>query len=71
MKVHILDDWFDTLRTLPCFAKLAGHEVTVWTDHQPDAAALAARMTGAEAIVLFRERTKSTAEFWQGCPICG
>ena len=53
MKVHILDDWFDTLRTLPCFAKLVGHEVTVWTDHQPDSAALAARMTGAEAIVLF------------------
>ena len=24
MKVHILDDWFDTLRTLPCFAKLDG-----------------------------------------------
>jgi D-3-phosphoglycerate dehydrogenase len=28
MKVHILDDWFDTLRGLPCFAKLADHEVT-------------------------------------------
>ena len=68
MKVHILDDWFDTLRTLPCFAKLVGHEVTVWTDHQPDAAALAARMTGAEAIVLFRERTKITAELLAGLP---
>ena len=36
MKVHILDDWFDTLRGLPCFAKLADHEVTVWTDHEAD-----------------------------------
>ena len=41
MKVHILDDWFDTLRALPCFAKLEGHDVTVWTDHQPDPAKLA------------------------------
>jgi D-3-phosphoglycerate dehydrogenase len=58
MKVHILDDWFDTLRTLPCFAKLADHDVTVWTDHEPDPERLAARLVDAEAVVLFRERTK-------------
>lgn len=58
MKVHILDDWFDTLRGLPCFAKLADHDVTVWTDHQPDPALLAERVQDAEALVLFRERTK-------------
>jgi len=27
MKITILDDYFDTLRTLPCFAKLDGHDV--------------------------------------------
>lgn len=58
MKVHILDDWFDTLRSLPCFAKLADHDVTVWTDHEPDPARLAARVSEAEALVLFRERTQ-------------
>lgn len=68
MKVHILDDWFDTLRGLPCFTKLAGHEVTVWTDHEPDAAKLAARMAEAEALVLFRERTKVGAELLAGLP---
>lgn len=57
MKVHILDDWFDTLRGLPCFEKLAGHDVTVWTDHEPDPIKLAARIQDAEALVLFRERT--------------
>ena len=62
MKVHILDDWFDTLRGLPCFARLAGHDVTVWTDHLEDAAALAERLCDAEALVLFRERTKITAD---------
>ncbi|MEO1678883.1 MAG: D-2-hydroxyacid dehydrogenase family protein [Pseudomonadota bacterium] len=58
MKVHILDDWFDTLRTLPCFALLKHHEVTVWTDHEPDPETLAARVGAAEALVLFRERTR-------------
>ncbi len=62
MRVHILDDWFDTLRGLPCFAKLAGHDVTVWTDHVEDAPTLADRLSEAEALVLFRERTKITAE---------
>ncbi|MEQ6201523.1 D-2-hydroxyacid dehydrogenase family protein [Sulfitobacter sp. HNIBRBA2951] len=68
MKVHILDDWFDTLRGLPCFSKLADHDVTVWTDHEPDPAKLAARMTDAEALVLFRERTKVGEELLAGMP---
>lgn len=58
MKVHILDDWFDTLRGLPCFSMLDGHEVTVWTDHEPDPARLAERVAEAEALVLIRERTE-------------
>lgn len=68
MKVHILDDWFDTLRGLPCFEKLAGHDVTVWTDHEPDPAALAARLHDAEALVLFRERTKIGADLLSRLP---
>ena len=57
MKVAVLDDWFDTLRTLPCFAKLRGHDVTVWNDHVDDLDALAGRLADVEALVLFRERT--------------
>lgn len=68
MKVHILDDWFDTLRGLPCFEKLSGHEVTVWTDHEPDPARLAKRVQDAEALVLFRERTKIGAELLSRLP---
>lgn len=68
MKVHILDDWFDTLRTLPCFAKLENHDVTVWTDHQPDPATLADRVADAEALVLFRERTKIGDDLLQRLP---
>src|SRR5215208_177584 len=57
MKVTILDDWFDTLRTLDCFRKLAGHEVTVWNDHVDDIDILAERLKDTEALVLIRERT--------------
>jgi D-3-phosphoglycerate dehydrogenase len=57
MKITILDDWFDTLRGLPCFARLAGHDVTVWTDHVDDEDVLADRLRDTEALVLIRERT--------------
>ena len=58
MKVSILDDYLDTLRTLDCFRKLAGHEVTIWNDHVQDVDALAERLRDAEALVLIRERTQ-------------
>ena len=68
MKVHILDDWFDTLRTLPSFRLLDGHEVTVWNDHTDDVALLAERLQPAEALVLFRERTAITAPLLERLP---
>ncbi len=58
MKITILDDYFDTLRTLPCFAKLDGHDITVWNDHVQDVEVLAGRLVETEVLVLFRERTK-------------
>lgn len=67
MKIHILDDWADTLRHLPCFDRLRGHDVTVWTDHA-EGAALAARLDGAEALCLFRERTPVTADLLRALP---
>ncbi|MGR3513650.1 MAG: D-2-hydroxyacid dehydrogenase family protein [Paracoccaceae bacterium] len=68
MKVHILDDWFDTLRRLPCYQLLDGHDVTVCTDHEPDPVKLAERVGEAEALVLFRERTKITADLLNRLP---
>ncbi|MGA2940694.1 MAG: D-2-hydroxyacid dehydrogenase family protein [Xanthobacteraceae bacterium] len=58
MKVSILDDYYDTLRTLPCFSKLNGHDATIWNDHVQDTDALAERLSDTEALVLFRERTQ-------------
>ena len=68
MKVHVLDDWSDTLRKLPCFDLLEGHDVTIWTDHETDVAALAARMLASEALVLIRERSRITAKLLDRLP---
>ncbi|MEO8661131.1 MAG: D-2-hydroxyacid dehydrogenase family protein [Bryobacteraceae bacterium] len=61
MKIAILDDYHDTLRTLACFEKLKGHDVTVWNDHVQDVDTLAQRLRDTEVLVLIRERTKILA----------
>jgi D-3-phosphoglycerate dehydrogenase len=58
MKISILDDYFDTIRGLDCFAKLKGHDVTIWNDHVQDVDQLAERLKETEALVLIRERTQ-------------
>jgi D-3-phosphoglycerate dehydrogenase / 2-oxoglutarate reductase len=61
MKISVLDDYHDTVRTLQCFSKLAGHDVTIWNDHVQDTDTLAERLSDAEVLVLIRERTKIRA----------
>lgn len=61
MNITILDDYFDTLRGLPCFGKLEGHTVTVWNDHVQEVDALAERLRDTEVLVLIRERTQIRA----------
>jgi D-3-phosphoglycerate dehydrogenase len=68
MKISILDDYFDTVRTLPCFSKLAGHDVTIWNDHVQDTDALAERLADTEVLVLIRERTKIRAPLLDRLP---
>jgi D-3-phosphoglycerate dehydrogenase len=68
MKVAILDDYFDTLRTLDCYARLDRHDVTVFTDHVQDTTQLAARLADFEAIVLIRERTHVRAALLEQLP---
>ena len=68
MKISILDDYHDTLRTLACFARLSGHDVTIWNDHVQDVDALAERLKDTEALVLIRERTKIRAPLLERLP---
>src|SRR5689334_7473936 len=68
MRVAILDDYFDTLRGLDCFEKLADHDVTVWNDQVQDVVVLADRLRDIEALVLIRERTQIRAELLERLP---
>lgn len=68
MKISILDDYFDTLRTLSCFRKLDGHEVEIWNDHVDEDDALVDRLKETEALVLIRERTKISAPLLERLP---
>ncbi|MBT7268590.1 MAG: hypothetical protein HN884_17065 [Rhodospirillaceae bacterium] len=68
MKVSILDDYFDTLRHLESYSKLADHEVTIWNDHVREVEPLAERLRETEALILIRERTKIRAELIKSLP---
>jgi D-3-phosphoglycerate dehydrogenase len=68
VKVAILDDYHDTVRTLAVFKKLAQHEVRVFNDHVQDTEALAARLREVEALVLIRERTEIRAPLLERLP---
>ena len=68
MKISILDDYHDTLRTLGCFGKLAGHHVEIWNDHVQDVDTLGKRLKDTEALVLIRERTQIRAPLLDRLP---
>ena len=58
MKISVLDDYHDTVRTLPSFAKVAGRDVEIWNDHTDDVGVLAERLKDTDVLVLIRERTQ-------------
>ena len=58
LRVSVLDDYQDVVRTLDCFSKLQGHDVTIWNDTVADVDVLAERLADADVLVLLRERTR-------------
>lgn len=68
MKIAVLDDYHDTVRTLPCYGKLTGHDVAIWNDHVQEVGALAERLGEVEALVLIRERTQIRAALLERLP---
>jgi D-3-phosphoglycerate dehydrogenase len=68
IRVSILDDYFDTLRTLPSFVKLRPFDVTIYNDHVDDVAVLAERLKDTDALVLIRERTTIAAALIERLP---
>ena len=60
MHIVIPDDYQDAVRHLDCFARLAGHTVTIYNDSVTEIEALVERFKDADALVLIRERTAIT-----------
>jgi D-3-phosphoglycerate dehydrogenase len=57
MKIAVIDDYQNAFKTLKCYAKLNGHEVTAFTDTETDPARLAERLKDAEVLVLTQQRS--------------
>src|SRR5689334_21638537 len=68
MHIIIPDDYQDAVRTLSCFARLADHSVSVFTDTVKNTGALAERFQFADALVLIRERTRISEELLARLP---
>lgn len=69
MRIAIPDDYQDVIRSLDCFKRLAGHDVSVFHDKQPASVdTLAARFADADALVLTRERTRIDAALLDRLP---
>lgn len=58
LRVAIINDYQDVVRTLDCFSKLDGHDVTIWTDIVDNVDILADRLSDSDVLVLMRERTR-------------
>lgn len=59
MKIAVLDDYQDVVKTLDCFKLLSAHDVTVLTETYAEPE-LITRLKDTEALVLIRERTTIT-----------
>jgi D-3-phosphoglycerate dehydrogenase len=58
MKIAVLDDYQDAVRTLDCFKLLDGHQVKVFSNSARGLGQLAIRLAPFDALVLIRERTR-------------
>lgn len=67
MKIAILDDYQNVVKSLSCFSKLKLHEVTVFTETYPEDE-LALKLRDFEALVLIRERTEITESLLSKLP---
>lgn len=68
MKISVLDDYHDTVRTLPSFSKVTEHDVEIWNDHADNVGVLAERLKDTDVLVLIRERTQIRTALLQRLP---
>lgn len=58
LRISIINDYQDVVRTLDCFSKIQGHEITIWNDIVSDVEVMSKRLADADVVVPIRERTK-------------
>jgi len=68
MRIAVLDDYQDFVRHLAAFAKLAGHNVTVFNHPTAGVGQLAVRLRDIDTLVLIRERTRVTGQLLARLP---
>lgn len=68
MRVTLLDDWQHVARQLPVMARMAAHEVHIFTDSAADAAELRQRLQQTEALLIVRERSSFDRALLQALP---
>ncbi|MFV8462964.1 D-2-hydroxyacid dehydrogenase family protein [Vibrio campbellii] len=67
MKIAILDDYQNAVKSLACYRKLEQHDVTVFTETYPENE-LALKLYDFEVLVLIRERTEITESLLSKLP---
>ena len=68
MKIVIPDDYQDAARQMTSFSRLSGHAVRIYRDTVKSVPELAERFSGADALLLIRERTRITDELLSHLP---
>ena len=58
MKIAVVEDYADAFRKTPAYARLQGHQVSVFTEPENDLDRLAAKLGEAETVVLTKQRTR-------------
>jgi len=58
MRIAVVEDYADVFRKTPAYAKLEDHQVSVHTEAEKDPDKLAAKLAGAEIVVLTQQRTR-------------
>src|ERR1700681_283501 len=57
MKIAVIDDYQNVVRSLQCFEKLQGFDVAGFHEPARDEAALVEQLKGADAVILTMQRT--------------
>lgn len=68
MNIVVLDDYQNVFATLPCAARLAGHEVRTLHEHVDDVGRLASALRDAEAVIAVQQRTAFPAALIERLP---